>query len=389
MPNSLPELLTSLLGRESEAATLRQILSREVRLVTITGPGGVGKTSLALHVAQAVQDAFADGVFFISLAPINDPTLIVPTIVHTLSLPESPERLLFDSLKDYLRDRQVLLLLDNFEQINSAAPLLTELLSTCARLKLLVTSREALRVRGEQEFQLSPLALPEQPAVENLLAYPGIALFVERARAAKLEFQLTPQNSAAVIEVCSHLDGLPLALELAAARIKLLPPQAMLAQLRDAPLQLLAGGARDLPARQQTLRSAVQWSYDLLDEEEQRAFRWFTVFAGGSTLEAALAVIGPPASVDVLDSLVNKSLLRTVETNGAVRLAMLGTIREFGWEKLDSKGRSPGRQARSRRLLPVVGRRCRTKTERRGSEELAAAVGARARQPARGAAVGD
>ncbi len=248
--------------------------------------------------------------------------------------PNRRDRLLFDSLKDYLRDRQVLLLLDNFEQIIAAAPLLTELLSACARLQLLVTSREALRVRGEQEFLLSPLALPDRPAVENLLQYPGIALFVERARAAQLEFRLTPQNAAAVTEICSRLDGLPLAIELAAARIKLLPPQAMLAQLRDSPLQLLTGGARDLPARQQTLRSAIQWSYDLLDDEEQRAFRWFTVFVGGSTLEAALAVIGPAASVDVLDSLVNKSLLRPVETNGAARLVMLGTIREFGWEQL-------------------------------------------------------
>jgi predicted ATPase/DNA-binding CsgD family transcriptional regulator len=334
MLNTLPAALTSILGRESETATLRQLLSRAVRLITITGPGGVGKTSLALHVARLMQDTFAEGVFFISLAPIGDPTLIVPTIAHALSLPESPDRLLLVSLKEYLRDRHVLLLLDNFEQIVTAAPLLTELLSACGRLQLMVTSREALRVRGEQEFVLSPLGLPDQPAFENLIRYPGIALFVERAQAAQLEFRLTPQNAAAVTEICSHLDGLPLALELAAARIKLLPPQAMLAQLRDSPLSLLAGGARDLPARQQTLRSAVKWSYDLLDAEEQRAFRWFSAFAGGSTLEAALAVIGPPASVDIFDSLVNKSLLRAVETNGAARLVMLGTIREFGWEQL-------------------------------------------------------
>ena len=334
MANILPASLTSLLGREPEMVTLHQLLSREVRLITITGPGGVGKTSLALSVAQAVQDSFADGVFFISLATISDPTLILPTIAQALGLPESANRLLFDSLKEHLRDRQVLLLLDNFEQIISAAPLLTELLSACPHLQLLVTSREALRVRGEQEFLLSPLALPDQAAAENLMQYPGIALFVERAQAAQLEFGLTPQNMAAVTEICSHLDGLPLALELAAARIKLLPPQDMLTQLRDSPLQLLAGGVRDLPARQQTLRNAIKWSYDLLDDEEQRTFRWFTVFAGGSTLEAALAVIGPPASVDVLDSLVNKSLMRQIETNGTARLVMLGTIREFGWELL-------------------------------------------------------
>ncbi len=334
MSNHLPALLTSLLGRERETAKLRQLLSHAVRLVTITGPGGVGKTSLALHVARVVQDSFADGVCFVSLAPIRDPTLILATIAHALSLPESPNRLLFDSLKDHLRDRQILLLLDNFEQIISAAPLLTELLSACARLQLLVTSREALRVHGEQEFLLSPLVLPDQARIADVLQYPGIALFVERAQAAQLEFQLTPQNAAAVTEICSHLDGLPLALELAAARIKLLPPQAMLAQLRDTPLQLLAGGGRDLPARQQTLRSAIKWSYDLLDAAEQRVFRWFTVFVGGSTLEAALAVIGPPASMEVLESLVNKSLLRTIDSNGAARLLMLETIREFGWELL-------------------------------------------------------
>lgn len=333
--HNLAMQLTPLLGREQEMATLRQLLRLPgVRLITITGPGGVGKTSLALRVASEALDSFADGVFFISLAPISDPTLIVPTIAHTLNLPESPNRLLFDSLKEYLHNRQVLLLLDNFEQIITVAPLLTELLSACDRLQLLVTSREALRVRGEQEFLLSPLALPDQPTAGDLLKYPGIALFVGRAQAAQLDFRLTPQNAAAVTEVCYRLDGLPLAIELAAARIKLLPPQAMLAQLQDSPLQLLAGGARDLPARQQILRTSIQWSYDLLDVEEQRAFRWFSVFVSGSTLEAALAVIGPPASVNVLDSLVNKSLLRSVETNGAARLVMLWTIREFGWELL-------------------------------------------------------
>src|SRR5664279_1210982 len=283
--HNLPMQLTSLLGREQETATLRQLLRQPgIRLITITGPGGVGKTSLALRVAHEADDSFADGVFYVSLAPISDPTLIIPTIAQSLSLPESPRRLWLDSLKEYLHDRQVLLLLDNFEQIISAAPLLTELLSACARLQLLVTSREALRVRGEQEFLLSPLALPDQLGIETLLQCPSIALFVQRAQAAQLEFRLTPQNAAAVAEVCARLDGLPLALELAAARIKLLPPQTMLARLRDSPLQVLTVGARDLPARQQTLRGAVQWSYDLLDDEERRAFRWFSVFVSGSTL---------------------------------------------------------------------------------------------------------
>jgi predicted ATPase/DNA-binding CsgD family transcriptional regulator len=348
---ALPASLTALLGREQEAIQLHQLLCRPdgaPRLVTITGPGGVGKTSLALHVAREAQDAFADGVFFISLAPISDPTLVVPTIAQALNLPESPRRMWLDSLKEYLQDRRTLLLLDNFEQIMTAAPLLTELLSACPRLQLLVTSREALRLRGEQEFSVAPLALPDVPAVETLLVYPSIALFVQRAEAVQLDFRLTNENAAAVAEICAHLDGLPLALELAAARIKLLPPQAMLARLRESPLQLLSRGARDLPERQQTLRRAMQWSYDLLDDVERRAFRWFSVFVGGSTLEAALDVLGPPAALDVLESLANKSLVRLtrtyagrsslvgsgVEAGDGSRLVMLETIRECAWEQL-------------------------------------------------------
>ena len=330
----LPVQLTSLLGREQETATLHKLLRRlDVHLVTVTGPGGVGKTSLALQVARELQDAFTDGVFFVSLAATTESTLIIPTIAHTLGVTESSSRLLLNSLKDFLRDKQTLLLLDNFEQIISIAPLLTELLEACARLRILVTSREALRLRGEHEFPLAPLALPGQPSFENLLQYPGIALFVERAQAIQPDFQLTPDDANAVAEICARLDGLPLAIELAAARIKLLPPQAMLAHLRDAPLQILTGGARDLPARQQTLRSTIQWSYDLLNADEQRLFRWLSVFVGGCTFEVA-KVICEQASLDNLDSLVNKSLLGQHETDHSPRLSMLETIREFGLEQL-------------------------------------------------------
>jgi len=333
MSSILPASLTALLGREQETATLRQLLKRaDVRLVTISGPGGVGKTSLALQVAHEFQDAFPDGVFFVSLAAITDSTLIIPTIAHTLGVTESPNRLLLDSLKDFLRIKQTLLLLDNFEQIVSAAPLLTELLNDCAELQMLVTSREALRLRGEREFPLSPLALPDL-SMDDLHA-PGITLFVERVQAIQPNFQLTEENAPVVTEICARLDGLPLALELAAARIKLLPPQAMLKKLQESSLQLLTSGARDLPARQQTLQNAIQWSYDLLEDEEKQAFRWFSVFVGGSTLEAAQAAIGMSISLDVFDSLVSKSLIRQTKLEGAPRLAMLETIREFGLERL-------------------------------------------------------
>ena len=335
MPNIIPESLTSLIGREQEIETLCQLLHRpDIRLVTITGPGGVGKTSLALQVAHELQDAFTDGVFFVSLAAISDSTLVIPTIAHALDVIESPNRLLLDSLKEFLRERQVLLLLDNFEQIMSAAPLLSELLSACAGLRMLATSREALRLRGEHEFPLSPLALPDQSSVETLMQYSGIALFVQRAQAIQPEFKLVQGNAPAISEICVRLDGLPLAIELAAARIKLLPPQAMLARLQESSLGLLTSGAHDLPVRQQTLRSAIQWSYDLLNADEQRTFRSLSIFVGGCTLTAVLTTIEPPTSLDMLDSLVNKSLLRQIETDGEPRLTMLETIREFGLKEL-------------------------------------------------------
>jgi predicted ATPase/DNA-binding CsgD family transcriptional regulator len=339
---NLPAALTPLLGRERELADVRRLLST-ARLVTITGPGGVGKTSLALQVARELGDAFADSAHFISLAAITDPTLIIPTLAQAVGVTESPGRLLFDSLKDFLRDRQMLLLIDNFEQVISAAPLLTELLSACSELKLLVTSRETLRVRGEQEFPVSPLQIsdraliPDRASVETLLQYPGIALFVQQAQASQPEFQLTAENGAAVAEVCARLDGLPLAIELAATRIKLLPPKAMLTRLQASSLGLLTSGARDLPARQQTLRATVQWSYDLLNDDEQRAFRTLSVFTGGCTLDSASSVYLARYSAAILDdvaSLVNKNLVRQSESDGAPRLGLLETIREFGLEQL-------------------------------------------------------
>jgi predicted ATPase/class 3 adenylate cyclase/DNA-binding CsgD family transcriptional regulator len=345
LTNNLPTQLTSFIGRERELEEIKRLVST-YRLVTLTGPGGVGKTSLALHTARDLYRTFPDGAQFVALSAIHDPTLIIPTIAQTLGLAESPDQLLFDSLKDYLRDSQMLLLLDNFEQVISAAPLLTELLSAANALKLLVTSREALRLRGEQEFPLAPLELsspaqmPGPLSVESWLHYPSIALFVQRAQAIQPGFQLTTENAAAVAEICARLDGLPLALELAAARIKLLPPQAMLTRLQESSLSLLTGGTRDAPERQQTLRNTVQWSYDLLTTDEQRTFRWLSVFVGGCTLDAASNVISIShhlASSDVLDnitSLINKSLVRQTESNAEARLVMLETIREFSLERL-------------------------------------------------------
>ncbi len=341
MDTNLPMPLTSFIGRERELADIRHLLSA-ARLITLTGPGGVGKTSLALQVARELRDTFASGAHFISLAAITDLTLVIPTLAQALGVAESPDRLLFDSLKDFLRDRQMLLVLDNFEQVISAASLLTELLAACAGLRLLVTSRETLRLQGEHEFSLRPLALsslaeiPSPPSVETLLQYPGITLFVQRAQASQPEFKLTAENAAAVAEVCARLDGLPLAIELAAARIKLLPPQAMLARLQESALGLLTGGARDLPARQQTLRGTVQWSYDLLSADEQRTFRTLSVFVGGCTLEAATHVIGDNAQfvLERVTALINKSLLRQTDGDGEPRLGMLETIRAFGLEQL-------------------------------------------------------
>ena len=347
----LPSPLTPLLGRERETARLRQLLQPPdvrlgaPRLVSLTGPGGVGKTRLALEVAHELHLAFTDGAHFISLAAISDPTLILPTLAQALGLAETPDRLLFDSLKGFLRGRQMMLVLDNFEQVISAAPLLTELLAACAGLRMLVTSRESLRVLGEQELPLAPLELssrahmPDPLSVETLLQYPGIALFVQRAQASQPEFKLTAENAAAVAEVCVRLDGLPLAIELAAARIKLLPPQAMLARLQGSSLRLLTGGARDLPARQQTLRATVQWSYELLNAEEQRMFRGLAVFVNGCSLEAATHLIGDDVLIvlERVTALINKSLVRQAEGEGEPRLRMLETIREFGLEQLEQE----------------------------------------------------
>ena len=308
LPPPLPLPLTTLLGRDAELAVLARLLGRpDVRLVTVVGPGGVGKTRLALEVAAQRRGDYAGGVWFVDLAPLGDPALVVPAIAHTLGVRERGGRPLRAALEDELREKHLLLLLDNCEQVLGAAPALAHLLAVCPRLALLATGRAPLRLRGEYEVALAPLAVPDParllspPAPSappngldpaTLEPYPAIALFVERAAAVRPTFALTGQNARSVVEVCARLDGLPLAIELAAARLRLLPLPALVERLagRLDLLDVLTGGARDLPARQQTLRATVDWSYHLLDEADQRLFRRLAVFEGGFTLDAAEAV---------------------------------------------------------------------------------------------------
>jgi predicted ATPase/class 3 adenylate cyclase len=347
--HNLPVQPTPFIGREQEVKTVQHLLQRDgVRLLTLTGPGGTGKTRMALQVAAELNEVFSDGVFFVNLAPISDPALVVPTIAQTLEIKEVAGQAMVDLVIAFLREKQMLLLLDNFEQVISAAERIAALLAACQQLKVVVTSREVLHVRGEQEFAVPPLALPDPKRLPDLVAlsqYEAFALFIQRAQAAKPVFEVTNANAAAIVEICIRLDGLPLAIELAAARIKLLPPQALLARLGQ-PLAVLTSGARDVPERHQTLHNTIAWSYHLLDGPEQRLFQRLSIFVGGCTLEAAEAVCAAldegdsQSSVfDGVASLIDKSLLRQSESERQEpRLLMLETIREYGWECLNKSG---------------------------------------------------
>jgi non-specific serine/threonine protein kinase len=344
---TLPAAPTPLVGRDAEVAAVRaRLLAADVRLLTLTGPPGVGKTRLALQVAADLQDAFADGVWFVDLAPITDPALVLSTIAQALGIYEPVQQSLIESLTNFLRSHVVLLVLDNFEQVVDAAVLVRDLVAATAGLTVLVTSRRVLQVRGEYSYAVPPLTLPDPqqpPTRAHLPAYAAVQLFVDRAQAAGADFALTDENAAAVAAICQRVDGLPLALELAAARIRLLSPQPMLARL-DRRLQLLTGGPRDLPVRQQTLRDTIAWSYDLLTPAEQRLFRRLAVFVGGWTLAAAEAVcnVDGDLGIDVLDgmgSLVDQSLVRQeLGPDGEPRFGMLETIREFAANELAAAG---------------------------------------------------
>ncbi|MEA2598865.1 MAG: hypothetical protein QOF01_5334 [Thermomicrobiales bacterium] len=335
---TLPTPLTPLVGREREVAQVAALLSRaDVRLLTLSGPGGVGKTRLSIEVAAEVADAFPDGVRFVGLAPISDAALVAPAIGQALGVREAGDTPLIERIVAFLHDRYVLLVLDNFEQVMEAAPLVADLLGACPRLTILATSRARLRISGEREHVVPPLGLARPGEADRSEA---VLLFVARAQAVKEDFALTPDNTVAVAEICRRLDGLPLAIELAAARVKVLSPMALLVRLEKR-LPLLTGGGRDLPARQRTMRDAIAWSYGLLTPELQALFRRLSVFAGGFTLEAAETVADAPgdnaALVDGIAELVDQSLLFPEPgPYGGSRFVMLETIREFGLECLET-----------------------------------------------------
>jgi predicted ATPase/transcriptional regulator with XRE-family HTH domain len=345
-PAAVPALGTALIGREGDVAALADTLRAGARIVTITGPGGVGKTSLATRVAAEVAPGFPDGAVIVPLAAIDDPALVPPTIAHAVRAPETGARSALDALVAFLAGKRMLLVLDNLEQVIAAAPDLADLSRACEGVALLVTSRAPLRVAGEREYPVQPLPVPalaEVPGIEDLAGNPAVELFVERARSVSPGFHLERANAAVVAAICRRLDGLPLALELAAARLRLLTPMELLSRL-DTALPILAGGARDLPERQRTMRDAVAWSYDLLDEPEQRLFRALSVFRGGWTLGAAEAVAGGPdlpadEMFDLLASLVEQSLVAVeTEADGGSRYRLLMPVREFAAERLELSG---------------------------------------------------
>ncbi|HEV2895669.1 MAG TPA: adenylate/guanylate cyclase domain-containing protein, partial [Actinomycetota bacterium] len=296
-PSNLPPQLTSFVGREEEIAEVERLLGR-TRLLTLTGPGGSGKSRLALRVATELLPQYRDGSCFVDLSPVTDPALVPAAVANALGVPESPERPILDGVKDHLRHRELLQVVDNFEQVAEAGPVIEELLTAAPKLRTLVTSRVVLSLRGEQEYPVPPLQVPDPEQLPRDLAalteVEAVRLFVERAQAASPRFALTERNAPVVAEITARLDGLPLAIELAATRAKVLTPEQILARLKSR-LSILTSGSRSVPERQRTLRAAIAWSYDLLDPVERRLFARLSVFTGGWTFESAEAVCDPEA----------------------------------------------------------------------------------------------
>jgi predicted ATPase/DNA-binding XRE family transcriptional regulator len=343
----MPLAFTSFIGREQEVDAVCAMLRRpDIRLITLLGAGGIGKTRLAMEIARVMRGDFAGGVCFVPLTSISDPTLVVPTISEALDIQESGTLSIIEQVKTALRDKHFLLLLDNFEQVVTAAPFIEELLAVCSNLKVLVTSRAVLHLQAEHEFHVAPLPLPALnalPEAEMLAQYASVALFVQRAQSRLPTFQLTQRNARAIAEICVRLDGLPLAIELAAARIKLLPPQALLKRLSQK-FQLLKSDVQTLPEKQQTLYTTITWSYDLLDMHEQWLFRHLSIFVGGCALEAVETLFSSREQqtieiINTLASLLDKSLIQQVEQEDEEpRLALLETVREYGLACLRKQG---------------------------------------------------
>jgi predicted ATPase/class 3 adenylate cyclase len=366
-PNNLPTQLTTFVGREREVAEAAALLSR-TRLLTFTGPGGTGKTRLSLQVAASAADAFPDGIWFVALESVRDPAMVAPAIARSLGLADNAVRPTVDALVDSVGDGQVLFVLDNFEQVLGAGPVIAEILRRCPRLTALVTTRVALRISGEQEYPVPGLPAPpdtrhlsemdrlnlpralREHDLATLATYEAVRLFITRAMAVKPGFAVTNANAPAVAAISSTLHGMPLAIELAAARIKLLSPDQILTRLEHH-LDLLTAGSRDLPERQQTLRGAIAWSYDLLDDGSRRLVDRLSVFRGGFQLETAETVCGPAAEIggDVIDrigELVDQSLVRVDDDEAEPRFSMLETIREFAAERLEARGEATALGAR-------------------------------------------
>ena len=366
--SSLPAQLTHVIGRDDEIKVgCNLLLQSSIRVLTLTGPPGIGKTRLSIQIATAMQHQFSEGVWFVSLAALRDPALMPSSIAHVLGVRELPGHTMIETLQEYLRDKKILLVLDNFEHVIKAASVVRDLLVATSGVKILVTSREILHLYGEHEFPVPPLALPANsmstdarrvPSVDDILASPAVALFIERAQAVKPDFELNTDNATVIVEICEWLDGLPLAIEMAAARVKWLMPRALLARLSQR-LVLLTSGPRDLSARQQTLRGAIDWSYDLLDSSERLLFARFSVFAGGSDSIAAQMILDfnyplvdataitehrGVLRMDILAglrSLTDKSLLRIIFPHGPnpeQRFGMLDTLREYAYDKLSNSG---------------------------------------------------